>query len=128
MRSFSEAMSASLTLSSGPINALNSLNFPNKHIAVLHAQTQYSFQYDSKNKLTLERSLKHNATFWPASTGLDHALVMACDWTQILVEGSGCRWGQPVSLILIHGGVQYLGPATGQHQCMIKTISNSAPK
>ena len=34
-----------------------------------------------------------NTTFRPASTGLDHALVVACGLTEILVEGSGCRWG-----------------------------------
>ena len=33
-----------------------------------------------------------HATFRPASTGLDHALVVGC-FTQILAEGSGCRWG-----------------------------------
>ena len=32
------------------------------------------------------------ATFRPVSTGVDHAWV-ACDLTQILTEGSGCRWG-----------------------------------
>ena len=31
-------------------------------------------------------------TFRTAFTGLDHALV-ACGLTQILAEGSGCRWG-----------------------------------
>ena len=35
-----------------------------------------------------------NATFRPASTGLDHALG-AWDLTQILVEGSGCRLFDP---------------------------------
>ena len=34
-----------------------------------------------------------SATFWPASTGLDHELVVACGLTQIPKEGSGCRWG-----------------------------------
>ena len=28
----------------------------------------------------------------PASTGLDHSLVVVCDLTQILAVGSGCRW------------------------------------
>ena len=33
------------------------------------------------------------ATFRPASTGLDHALMVACGLKQVLAEGSGCRWG-----------------------------------
>ena len=32
-----------------------------------------------------------HATFRPASTGLDHALVVG-GFTQIPAEGSGCRW------------------------------------
>ena len=35
--------------------------------------------------------------------GFDHALVV-CDLTQLPAEGSGCNWGQLVSLITIHGG------------------------
>ena len=47
----------------------------------------------SKNKndckITLEQSLKRNATFRPASTGLDHALVVASGYNQILPPVSG---------------------------------------
>ena len=44
-------------------------------------------------KLTLEPVFRNEfATFRPASTGLDHALVV-CDLTQRLAEGSGCRGG-----------------------------------
>ena len=31
-----------------------------------------------------------------ASTGLDHALVVACGLTQILAEGSSCRWSHDI--------------------------------
>ena len=48
------------------------------------------------NLLTLERSFETCATFRPASTGLDHALVVACGLKQILAEGSGCRGGGAV--------------------------------
>ena len=37
--------------------------------------------------------MKQNETIRPASTDLDHALVVACGLTQILEEGSGCRCG-----------------------------------
>ena len=47
--------------------------------------------------------LNRMAKFQPASTGLDHGLVV-CDLTQISAEGSGCRWGQLVSVITIHDG------------------------
>ena len=32
------------------------------------------------------------AIFGPASTCLDHSLMVACGLTHILEEGSGCRW------------------------------------
>ena len=56
-----------------------------------------------------------NATFRHASTGLDHALV-ARDLTQILAEGSGCRWGED-------SGIPDLGQVTG-HQCVIEAYRN----
>ena len=37
-------------------------------------------------KINLERSLKRNATFRPASTGLDHVLLVACGLTQSIVS------------------------------------------
>ena len=42
---------------------------------------------DGRIKLTLKGNLKRVAKFRPASTGIYHAL--ACDFTQILAEGSG---------------------------------------
>ena len=36
--------------------------------------------------------LKQMPTFRPAATGLDHSCaIVACDLTQILAEGSGCK-------------------------------------
>ena len=35
----------------------------------------------------------HCATFRSASTDLGYALLVVCDLTQILAEGSGCRSG-----------------------------------
>ena len=79
-------------------------------------------------------SLKLNTTFRPASTGVDHALEVACGLIQILAEGSGCRqWavGIPDQDSLwgpcVWSFCQYLCEATGNHQCVIKTC-RASPK
>ena len=65
-------------------------------------------------------------TFRFASTGLDHALVVACDLTQIAEEGSVIDEGQLISLITIRVGGPCLQPDSSvsiwiNYQCVIKT-------
>ena len=54
-----------------------------------------------KINLLWSKIRKKKVTFRPASTGLDHTLV-ACDLTQILAEGSGCRWGRAAGTMRDH--------------------------
>ena len=42
--------------------------------------------------LVCSNILNQIPTFRPSSTGLDHILVVACDFTQILMERSSWRW------------------------------------
>ena len=73
------------------------------------------------------------AMFRPASTGLDHAWVVARGLTQILVEGFSRLWGQLVSLIKIHGGAllfdvnSLLDCSKASRNCT-HSVTNFAPK
>ena len=58
------------------------------------------------------------------TTGIDHPLVVACGLTQILAEGSGCRWGGGGGELVFRSFRQYLGQATGHHQWVIKTCTS----